>query len=222
MLTGGTEQIIAYILSQNRTLQGYLIDRLDSARESAIVTLGEPDNGMNLAILNAERVLFDDHQLEVVRNSYHTQKLSQAHMLYNQLMYPLVFWTESGGCGVMKSEKLQSCTTPIREVLVSLILQPRDHFIHQLITLREEFICAVFGHLVNMNIKFLAHSQRRCFAREDEILDQNPKGTPKEYGLRTFIPSSLTNSDEYWSHVTTKCFAISTQLRSPTFSSLSQ
>jgi hypothetical protein len=121
--------------------------------------MGEPDNGMNLAIFNAERVLFDDHQLEVVRNSYHTQKLSQAHMLYNQLMYPLVFWTESGGCDVMKSEKLQSCTTLIREVLVSLILQ-RDHFIHQLITLREEFICAVFGHLVNMNIKFLAQSQR--------------------------------------------------------------
>jgi hypothetical protein len=79
-------------------------------------------------------------------------------------------------------------------VLISLILQPRDQFIHQLITLREESICAVFGRLFNLNIKFIAQAQRRYFARENEILDQNPEGIPKEYGLRTFIPPSLTDS----------------------------
>jgi hypothetical protein len=112
-------------------------------------------------------------------------------------MYPLIFWIGSGGCGVMESEKLQGCTTLIRKVLISLSSQPRGHFIYQLITLREEFICAVFGRLVNLNIKFIAQAQKRYFAREDEILDQNPEGSPKEYGLRTFIPSSLTDSDEY-------------------------
>jgi hypothetical protein len=109
--------------------------------------------------------------MEVVRNSYHTQNLSQAHMLYDQLVYPLIFWTGSGGCGVMKSEKLQGCTTLIRKVLISRILHRRDRFIHQLITLREGFICAVFGRLVNLNIKFIAQAQIRYFAREDEILD---------------------------------------------------
>jgi hypothetical protein len=73
-------------------------------------------------------------------------------MLYDQLMYPLIFWTGSGGCGVMEFEKLQGCTTLIRKVLISLILQPRDHFIHQLRTIREEHICVVFGRLVNLNI----------------------------------------------------------------------
>jgi hypothetical protein len=102
-------------------------------------------------------------------------------------------------------------------VLISLILQPRDHFIHQLITLREELTCAIFGRLVNLNIKFIAQAQRGYFAREDEILDQNPEGNPKEYGLRTFIPLSLTDGDEYWRHVATKCFAISTQLGSSAF-----
>jgi hypothetical protein len=38
--------------------------------------MDEPDDGINLAILNAEGALLDDHQLEVIRNSYHTQKLS--------------------------------------------------------------------------------------------------------------------------------------------------
>jgi hypothetical protein len=155
--------------------------------------------------------------LEVVRNSYYTQKLSQAHTLYDQLVYPSIFCTESGGCGVMESETLQGCTTLIRKVLISLVLQPRDHFIHQLITLREEFTCAVFGRLVNLNIKFIAQARRRHFAREDEILDQNPEGSSKEYGLRLFIPPSLTDSDEYCRHVATKCLPISTQLGSPTF-----
>jgi hypothetical protein len=48
-------------------------------------------------------------------------------------------------------------------------------------------------------------------------MNQNPEGSPKEYGLRTFIPPSLSDSDEYWRHVATKCFAVSTQLASPTF-----
>jgi hypothetical protein len=110
----------------------------------------------------------------------------------------------------MESENLRDCTTLIRKVLISLLLQPRDHFIRQLITLREEFICAVFGRLVNLNIKFIAQAQRRYFSREDEILDQSPEGDPNEYGLRTLIPPSLTDGEEYWRHVATKCFAIST------------
>jgi hypothetical protein len=40
-------------------------------------------------------------------------------------------------------------------------------FIHQLITLWEEFICAGFGHLVNLNIKFIAQAQRRYLAKEN-------------------------------------------------------
>jgi hypothetical protein len=63
----------------------------------------------------------------------------------------------------------------------------------------------------------LAQAQSRCFAWEDEIRDENSDGVPKEYGLRTFIPPSLTASDEYWHHVATKCFALSTQLGPPTF-----
>jgi hypothetical protein len=122
--------------------------------------MDEPDDGMNLAIFNAEGALLDDHQLEVVCDSYHTPKLSEAHMLYDQLVYPWIFWAGSGGCGVMESEKLQGFTRLIRKVLISLTLQPREHFIHQLITLREGLICAVFGLLVNLNIKFIGQAQR--------------------------------------------------------------
>jgi hypothetical protein len=96
-------------------------------------------------------------------------------------------------------------------------LQPRDHFIHQLTSLREEFICAVSGRLVNIQIKYLAQVERQCFAREDEIRNQISESNQKEYGLRTFIPPSLTDSDQYWKQVATKCFAISTQFGPPSF-----
>jgi hypothetical protein len=66
------------------------------------------------------------------------------------------------------SEKPKGATTLIREVLISLILQARDHFIHELTTLREEVIYAEDGRLINLKIKFLAQAQRRCSAREDE------------------------------------------------------
>jgi hypothetical protein len=51
---GGPEEIFTSILSQNRTLQDYLRDRLDSVREIATVLIDEPDDGMNLAIFNVE------------------------------------------------------------------------------------------------------------------------------------------------------------------------
>jgi hypothetical protein len=49
-----TEEIIASIFSQNRTLQGHLKDRLDSVREIVTVGMDETDDGLNLAIFNAE------------------------------------------------------------------------------------------------------------------------------------------------------------------------
>jgi hypothetical protein len=62
--------------------------------------MNEPDEGMNLAIFNAEGILLNDYQMEVLRNSYQPQKLCQCHMLYDPLVYPLIFWAGSGGCGV--------------------------------------------------------------------------------------------------------------------------
>jgi hypothetical protein len=70
-----------------------------------------------------------------------------------------------------------------------------------------------------MTLKFLAQAQRRSFAKEDEIHRQaeNSEGIPNEYGLRILIPAPFTDSDEYWHHVATKWFALSTQLGPPTF-----
>jgi hypothetical protein len=41
----------------------------------------------------------------------------------------------------------------MRKALIAFVLQSREHFLHQMPTLREEFICAISGRLININIK---------------------------------------------------------------------
>jgi hypothetical protein len=132
----------------------------------------------------------------------------------------LIFCAGFGGYAILESEKLQSSTAPIRRVLVSLILrlQPDDHFTYEFAPVQEEFVSTASGRLINLNIKFLAQAQRRCFAGEDEIRGENSEGIPREYSFRTFIPSSSVDGNEYWSDLAMKCFALSTQGGPQTFS----
>jgi hypothetical protein len=112
---GDIEESTDFILSQNRTLPGYLRDRLDLLRQISIEPVNESDEGMNVAVFNAEGLLLNDHQTEVLRSSYQPQKLSQSYMLYDPLVYPLIFWTGAGGCGIVESERLQGSTTFLRQ-----------------------------------------------------------------------------------------------------------
>jgi hypothetical protein len=212
-----SEGLIAAILDRNPILREYLRGRLDSVVEIALASMPEPDPGMNLGVFNADGEFVCAHEIEAVRSSYETRKLCQHIMLYDKLVYPLIFWDGHGGCGSADSDESRRVPTLIRKSLIALCLQDRGHFIHKLQTLREEFICAISGRLSNMRVQFLAKAQRRYFAREDEIRDPIEEDRVKEYGMRTFIPSSLTDSNEYWRDVATKCFALSTQLGAPTF-----
>jgi hypothetical protein len=54
MPPGDAEEITSLIFSQDRILQSYVRDRLDSVQEIVTVAMAGRDNGMNLAIFNAE------------------------------------------------------------------------------------------------------------------------------------------------------------------------
>jgi hypothetical protein len=88
---GDIDEMIDFILSQNRTLPGYLRNRLDPLRQIGIVSTNESDEGINLTVFNAEGLFQNDHQIEVLRSSCQRQKLSQFHTLYDQPVYPLIF-----------------------------------------------------------------------------------------------------------------------------------
>jgi hypothetical protein len=112
---GDIQGIVNVILAQNETLQGCLRDRLDSARQIASVPMNEPDERMNLASFNAHGIALSGHQIGALRNAYRIQKLCQLHMVDDQFMYLLIFWTGSGGCGILQSERPPGATTLIQK-----------------------------------------------------------------------------------------------------------
>jgi hypothetical protein len=210
-----SEFLIAAVLRQNPVLGEYLRGRVELRSSIGVVSVCDGDPGMNLAILNGDVPGTCAHEIEVVDRAYKAKKIPQQTMLYNQLVYPLIFWDGHGGCGSRDADDWKRVTTLIRKTAIALVLQPREHFIHAMAMLREEFICAVSGRLSNLRIKFLAQAEKRYFVREDEVRAGDVG--EKEYGMRAFIPASLTDSAEYWGEVATKCFAISTQFGAPTF-----
>jgi hypothetical protein len=98
------------------------------------------------------------------------------------------------------------------------VLQPRDHFIHAGETLREGFLSSISDRLINIHVNWLLAAQRSYLARENEIrgIDGAENGE-KEFGLRSFIPWALRDTDQYWHAVAEKCFALSTRMGAPTF-----
>jgi hypothetical protein len=54
------EEIIAFILFQNKTFQGCLRDQFDSVHDITTVSRSEPDEQVNLAIFTAEGTMPTD------------------------------------------------------------------------------------------------------------------------------------------------------------------
>jgi hypothetical protein len=189
---------------------------VDRGREAARIHIQDTDPGVKLAVLTkgAERLM--PHDMEALRERFGWTKIPQCEMRYDQLVYPLIFWSGAGGCGLPVGASMRGATTVIRKVAIALILRPRGHFIHTMPTLREEFVCAISGRLISLNIQYLFSTQA-ALAREDEVRHAEDGPREVEHGLRTFIPPSLTDSDEYWHAVASKCFAISSQSGCPTF-----
>jgi hypothetical protein len=117
--------------------------------------MNKREKGMHLAVSNAEGLLLDEHGLEAIRKSYQRQEILKFHMLCDEFAYLLIFCTGSGTWGILESEKLQGPTTLIRKAMASLILQRRNHFIHQSSTLPDDFIGGASDHLINMNTESL-------------------------------------------------------------------
>jgi hypothetical protein len=113
------DQLIADILIRTDILGQSLRERLDSVQNLAIASITEPDQGMNLSIFNADGLFFISQEIEAVKNCYQINKLSQNLMLYDQLVYPLIFWDGQGWCGSANSDGLKRVTTLIRKNLIS-------------------------------------------------------------------------------------------------------
>jgi hypothetical protein len=112
--------------------------------------IGSADTGMNLAIMNADGISAQSAEFTALKTTYAVKRIKQWIIEYDQLASPLIFWNGKGACGAIDAETIQGLTKRIRKVLICLMLQPRDHFIHALETLREELISSLSRRLVNI------------------------------------------------------------------------
>jgi predicted membrane metal-binding protein len=85
------DQTAIFISSQNEALRGSLGNQSASVRAIARASMKEPDEAMNLAIFNAERILLANHQTEILATSYQPQVLRSFHTIPDQLVCPLIF-----------------------------------------------------------------------------------------------------------------------------------
>jgi hypothetical protein len=85
------EWITAEFLERNETVRKYVRNRVDDTKQVASVSMNEADEGVNLAIFNADEPLLTQYGIEVAKNTSQVQKLSQTQSLYDQLVYPLIF-----------------------------------------------------------------------------------------------------------------------------------
>jgi hypothetical protein len=68
---GDMHEIIAAILPQNETLQTCLRQRSNAVQEIATVSMNETNEAGNLVIFNEEGIILNDHQIDILGNSYH-------------------------------------------------------------------------------------------------------------------------------------------------------
>jgi hypothetical protein len=99
----------------------------------------------------------------------------------------LIFWSATGGCGVATGEGSQGATKLIKKAVMALAIQPPKHAIHQMSTLSAMFMGAVFGRLINLDIRLWVEAER-ALAKEDELRGDEADEPPREYGVRTFVP----------------------------------
>jgi hypothetical protein len=72
--------------------------------------------------------------------------------------------------------------------------------------------------VVNIAIKWVLAAQRGFFVRQYAIqrCDEGANNA-KEFGVRSLIPSAVTDGDEYWHDVAEKCLRPSGEIGAPTF-----
>ena len=73
----------------------------------------------------------------------------------------------------------------MRFVCRSILYQPMKHYIHKLSTLREEFLCSLYGRIMKMRIDY-AFKRQLLQYRSDMVL--HPQNSSDKGDIKTFIP----------------------------------
>ena len=136
---------------------------------------------------------------------------------YDTLVYPLTFWNGKGGCGRLPNETKWNIRL-MRSSCCSLLMQPQTNYIHRLSCLREEYLCSVYGRIMQYRNDY--EYKRQMLKLSSMDIDSgklfNECDELKE-GIKTYIPKNLTNSPMQWKELQNHAFLLSVALGPPTF-----
>lgn len=133
---------------------------------------------------------------------------------YDILIYPILFWNGKGGCGKLENES-KFYSSRLRYSVISMCMQSPDYYFNQCSALREEFICSVYGRLIQLRINYEFNRQKQLFMKKE--ISPNMIQKDLKYGIKTYIPSSFTGSAQYWKKVTNQGFYLTLILGPPKF-----
>ena len=208
--------LISSFLELNEFLCSFIREQInENEKNIGLLSMDSNDDTMQFCLFNSDGNISNANIFKVLRKNFTPYNISLYGLNYDRLLYPLIFWNGNGGLGDPSEKCTHKVTTKIRHALICLLLRPRDHFIHQLPSLREEYLCATFGRLSNIYLQYNLKCQKNFFQREDEI--DHPDDDEKEYGIKSFISPSFVDSDSYWKQAAEKCFNLSGIYGPPTF-----
>lgn len=145
---------------------------------------------------------------------FKTKQIYAGSSDYDILIYLLLYWNGKGGCGKLENES-KFCSNKLRYSILSMCMHSPDYYFNQCSALREEFICSVYGRLIQLRINFQYKLQKQLFMKKE--ISSNMNQNDLQYGIKTYVPSSFTGSAQYWKKVFNQGFYMTLILGPPKF-----
>ena len=226
--------MILLLLKNSPTLSEFVNDKMDALKKEDFLPFIEKSycsNTINITFIENDNPFQKESPLQAFKKesittqmnrpasdnsilNYPTKSIPPDSALYDQLLYPVIFWNGKGGIGKLANEANWG-TREMKFALKAICLQPPDSFVKQCSVLLDEFLCAGYGRYmqIKVNKTFSLQLQMR---QQDEISKRH-EFSDKTYGIKTYIPATLTGSPTYWNNVAKNAFYLSMVLGPPTF-----
>ena len=218
--------LISSLLSFNKHLKDYIRNNsfFPSGKNNYIAFLKNyDDKGANCAIIGEEDLETEkniDSALLKEKNKlgeYKKKYINPISSDYDQLLYPLIFFEGKGGCGKLPNETAWKIDL-MKRACCCLLMQPSKHYINKLSYLREEYLCSVYGRIMQYRINYEYKRQMIKLSSQDIDSGKLYNGSEDlKEGIKTYIPKNIASSPKQWKELQNMAFLLSVALGPPTF-----
>ena len=230
--------IISLLFRENLTLNQFVNEKLkqfsrddfiafvkdSSDRNSsiAVITTDNPFQKSSALVAFYDTDLSNQNSPPLQINDYQTKMVPVNSALYDQLVYPLLYWNGQGGIGKLYPEEHWK-SRDMRFALRAICLQPPQSYCKQCSVLLDEYLCSGYGRDLQIKvnkafqIQMSLLSQKEALNGLNESVSESYDKDKNQFGIKTFIPATFTGSPAYWNSVAKNGFYLSMILGAPTF-----